>query len=64
MAHGGVRFVQSLAQLDLVEEYRLYTYPIAIGSGTSLIADLETPAGSAPDHQHRIPLGRGRAGVL
>ena len=43
VAHGGVRFVQSLARLDLADEYRLYVYPIAVGSGTSLFADLEHP---------------------
>jgi dihydrofolate reductase len=41
VAHGGVRFVQSLARLDVVDEYRLYVYPIAIGSGSSLFADVE-----------------------
>lgn len=43
VAHGGVRFVQSLARLGVVDEYRLYVYPIAIGSGSSLFAGLESP---------------------
>jgi len=43
VAHGGVRFVQSLARLDVVDEYRLYVYPIALGNGSSLFADLERP---------------------
>ena len=30
VAHGGVRFVQSLIRLDVVNEYRLYVYPIAV----------------------------------
>ena len=42
VAHGGVRFVQSLARLGVVDEYRLYVYPIAIGSGSSLFAGLES----------------------
>ncbi len=41
VAHGGVRFVQSLVRLDLVDEYRLYVYPIAVGSGSSLFTDIE-----------------------
>lgn len=41
VAHGGVRFVQSLARLGVVDEYRLYVYPIAIGSGSSPFADVE-----------------------
>jgi dihydrofolate reductase len=43
VAHGGVRFVQSLARLGLVDEYRLYVYPIAVGRGTSLFADPQHP---------------------
>jgi dihydrofolate reductase len=40
VAHGGVRFVQFLASLGVVDEYRLYVYPIAAGSGSSLFAGL------------------------
>jgi len=41
VAHGGVRFVQALARLGVVDEYRLYVYPTAIGSGSSLFAGIE-----------------------
>jgi dihydrofolate reductase len=41
VAHGGVRFVQSLARLGVVDEYRLYVYPIAAGSGNTLFAGIE-----------------------
>ncbi|HST18548.1 MAG TPA: dihydrofolate reductase family protein [Gaiellaceae bacterium] len=41
VAHGGVRFAQSLIRLDVVDEYRLYVYPIAVGSGSSLFAAVE-----------------------
>jgi dihydrofolate reductase len=41
VAHGGVRFVQSLSRLGLVDEYRLYVYPIAVGSGSSLFAGID-----------------------
>lgn len=36
VAHGGVRFVQSLARLGVVDEYRLWVYPIAVGSGNRI----------------------------
>jgi dihydrofolate reductase len=41
VAHGGVRFVQSLARLGVVDEYRLYVYPIATGTGSSIFASIE-----------------------
>ncbi|SHM78743.1 dihydrofolate reductase family protein [Gracilibacillus kekensis] len=40
MAHGGVRFAQSLSRLDLIDEYRLIINPIAFGSGLPLFKDL------------------------
>ena len=43
MAHGGAAFVQSLARLDLVDEYRLITHPVAVGSGLALFSDLPAP---------------------
>ena len=43
VAHGGVRFTQSLARLGVVDEYRLYVYPIAVGSGSSVFAEVEGP---------------------
>ena len=39
--HGGVTFVRSLARLGVVDEYRLYVYPITIGSGRSPFAGIE-----------------------
>jgi len=41
VAHGGIRFVQSLARLGVVDEYRLLIYPIAVGAGISPFATLE-----------------------
>ena len=41
VAHGGVRFVQSIARLGVVDEYRLYVFPVAVGSGSSLFAAVE-----------------------
>lgn len=43
VAHGGVRFVQSLAGLGVVDEYRLWVSPIALGSGRSLFANIDEP---------------------
>lgn len=41
VAHGGTRFIQSLARLGVVDEYWLYVYPIAAGSGSSLFAAID-----------------------
>lgn len=43
LAHGGAAFVQSLARLNLIDEYRLITHPVAIGSGLALFSDLPAP---------------------
>jgi len=45
VAHGGARFAQSLARLGVVDEYRLYVYPVAVGSGTPLFTDVGHPQG-------------------
>jgi len=43
IAHGGARFVQSLARLGLIDEYRLVVYPAAAGSGRPLFGTLSEP---------------------
>jgi dihydrofolate reductase len=45
VAHGGARFAQSLTQLGLVDEYRLYVHPVAVGTGTPLFTDVGRPQG-------------------
>jgi dihydrofolate reductase len=45
VAHGGARFAQSLARLGLVDEYRLYVMPVAVGSGVPLFTDVGRPQG-------------------
>jgi dihydrofolate reductase len=40
VAHGGFSFVQSLVQLGLADELRLYIYPVALGHGTSIFGKL------------------------
>jgi dihydrofolate reductase len=39
LAHGGASFAQSLANLDLVDEYRLTVFPYVAGSGPRLFTD-------------------------
>jgi dihydrofolate reductase len=36
VAHGGFSFTQSLVKLGLVDELRLYVFPVALGQGTSV----------------------------
>jgi dihydrofolate reductase len=43
MAHGGASFGQALARNDLIDEYRLITHPVAVGSGLPLFTELEAP---------------------
>jgi dihydrofolate reductase len=45
VAHGGARFAQSLARHGLVDEYRLYVHPVAVGTGTPLFTDVGRPQG-------------------
>ena len=41
VAHGGVSFVRSLIRLGLVDEYRLWVLPVAVGQGEPLFTDLD-----------------------
>ncbi|MEO8392558.1 MAG: dihydrofolate reductase family protein [Chloroflexota bacterium] len=43
LAQGGVRFAQSLAKHHLIDEYRLITRPVALGSGLPLFSTLTEP---------------------
>ena len=43
LAHGGAMFVQSLARNNLIDEYRLTTHPVAVGSGVPMFKDLPAP---------------------
>jgi dihydrofolate reductase len=45
VAHGGAQFAQSLARLGVVDEYRLYVYPVAVGRGAPLFTEAERPRG-------------------
>ncbi len=43
LAHGGAGFAQSLAQLNLVDEYRLLVHPVALGKGIPLFSEMRAP---------------------
>jgi dihydrofolate reductase len=43
LAQGGAEFARSLVRLNLVDEYRLVTHPVALGSGLPLFSDLPEP---------------------
>lgn len=43
LSHGGIAFQQSLARLDLVDEYRLWVVPAAVGEGAPLFTGLDRP---------------------
>jgi dihydrofolate reductase len=43
LSHGGIAFQQSLARLDLVDEYRLWVVPAAVGKGAPLFTGLDRP---------------------
>ena len=43
LAHGGAAFARSLIEHDLVDEYALLVYPIALGRGLPIFGDLSAP---------------------
>jgi dihydrofolate reductase len=44
LAHGGARFVQSLAQQGLIDEYRLLIHPVVLGRGLRLFSEQQPRA--------------------
>ena len=42
-AHGGAGFARSLVKLGLVDEFCLLTFPVAIGSGLSILSGITRP---------------------
>jgi dihydrofolate reductase len=43
LAHGGVRFAQSLIASGLIDEYRLVVHPVVLGSGKPLFPGVAEP---------------------
>src|SRR3984885_1958685 len=43
VAHGGTQFARSLIRLGLVDEYRLWVLPAAVGQGAPLFTELARP---------------------
>jgi dihydrofolate reductase len=59
LAQGGAEFARSLVQLGLVDEYRLVTHPVALGSGLPLFSDLRQPM-----HLELVSRSEFRAGAV
>jgi dihydrofolate reductase len=43
--HGSANLIQTLLRHNLVDEYRLWVFPLVLGSGKRLFADGTIPAG-------------------
>ena len=43
LAHGGAAFARSLVAADVVDEYRLFVHPVALGQGRSIFSGLAAP---------------------
>jgi dihydrofolate reductase len=57
VAHGGASFARSLIAQNLVDEYVLLVYPIALGKGLSIFSDLPTPRPLELVRSKVFPLG-------
>lgn len=57
MAHGGAAFARSLIAQNLVDEYVLLVYPIALGKGVPIFSDLPAPRPLKLVRSKAFPLG-------
>jgi len=56
-AHGGAAFARSLIAQNLVDEYVLLVYPIALGKGVPIFSDLPAPRPLKLISSRTFPLG-------
>ena len=57
VAHGGAAFARSLIARNLVDEYVLLVYPIALGRGVPIFSDLPAPRSLRLVRSRAFPLG-------
>src|SRR5580658_3800388 len=57
VAHGGFSFTQSLVKLGLVDELRLYIFPVALGRGVSIFGTVDDLAEYELTLNRRFPSG-------
>jgi dihydrofolate reductase len=57
VAHGGFGFTQSLVKLGLVDELRLYVFPVALGQGTSVFDTVDHLTEYEPTSIKQFPSG-------
>ncbi|MGH8209986.1 MAG: dihydrofolate reductase family protein [Steroidobacteraceae bacterium] len=57
VAHGGAAFARSLIAQNLVDEYVLMVYPIALGKGVPIFSDLPAPRPLKLVRSRAFPLG-------
>jgi dihydrofolate reductase len=57
VAHGGFSFTQSLVKLGLVDELRLYFFPVALGHGVSIFDTVDGLTEYEPTLIRRFPSG-------
>ena len=57
--HGSTELIQTLLRHDLIDEFRLWTFPVVVGDGKRLIGD-----GAAPANLKLVRTGSTENGVL
>ncbi|HUS53879.1 MAG TPA: dihydrofolate reductase family protein [Thermohalobaculum sp.] len=55
--HGSWQLIQTLHSNQLIDEYRLWTFPVIVGSGKRLFADGSAPTGLKLTKTDRCPTG-------